>query len=136
MIHTARQLKDLVRNRSKGNSEQAQIIMRTYAMERFLERIALSRYRDNFILKGGMLVSAMVGLDTRMTMDMDTTLRNLLLTAEHAEQIVSEIVSIQLDDNIRFEIKSVGEIMNEAEYSGIRVHLDVFLETMRTPVES
>lgn len=135
MIHTARQLKDLVRNLSKGNSTQAQIIMRTYAMERFLERIALSPYKDNFILKGGMLVSAMVGLETRMTMDMDTTIRNLPLTAEHAEQMVSNIISIPLDDNMRFEVKSVGEIMNEAEYSGIRVQLDAYLETMRTPLK-
>lgn len=85
MIHTARQLKDLVRNLSEGNSTLAQIILRTYAMERFLERIALSPYSNNFILKGGMLVSAMVGLNTRMTMDMDTTIRNLPLTTEHAE---------------------------------------------------
>lgn len=135
MIHTARQLKDLVRNRSKGNSTLAQTLLRNYAMERFLERIAMSPYKDNFILKGGMLVSAIVGLDTRMTMDMDATLRNLHLSAEHAKQIVSEITSIQLDDNMRFEIKSVGEIMNEAEYSGIRIQLDAFLETMRTPLK-
>ena len=135
MIHTARQLKDLVRNRSKGNSTLAQTLLRNYAMERFLERITMSPYKDNFILKGGMLVSAMVGLDTRMTMDMDTTLRNLHLSAEHAKQIVSEITSIQLDDNVRFEIKSAGEIMNEAEYTGIRIQLDAFLETMRTPLK-
>lgn len=135
MIHTARQLKDLVRNRSKGNSTLAQTLLRNYAMERFLERIAMSPYKDNFILKGGMLVSAIVGLDTRMTMDMDATLRNLHLSAEHAKQIVSEITSLQLDDNMRFEIKSVGEIMNEAEYSGIRIQLDAFLETMRTPLK-
>jgi len=135
MIQTARQLKDLVRNRSKGNSTRAQIILRNYAMERFLERIAVSRYKDNFILKGGMLVSAMVGLDTRMTMDMDTTLRNLHLSAEHAKQLVSEVISIQLDDNMRFEIKSVSEIMSEAEYASIRINLDAFLETMRTPLK-
>lgn len=135
MIHTARQLKDLVRNRSKGNSTLSQIILRNYAMERFLERIAMSPYKDNFVLKGGMLVSAMVGLDTRMTMDMDATLRNQHLSAEHAKQIVSEISSIQLDDNMRFEIKSAGEIMNEAEYTGIRIQMDAFLETMRTPLK-
>ena len=71
MIKTARQLKDLIRNLSKKNAADAQILMRNYMMERFLERISLSSYRDKFILKGGMLVAAMVGLDARSTMDLD-----------------------------------------------------------------
>ena len=69
MIKTARQLKDLIRNLAKEKSADAQILMRNYMMERFLERISLSEYRDNFILKGGMLVAAMVGLDARSTFD-------------------------------------------------------------------
>lgn len=68
-------MKALVRNLTKGDSMQAQIIMRNYVMERFLERISLSKYKNNFILKGGMLVSAMVGLDIRSTMDIDTTIK-------------------------------------------------------------
>ncbi|MDM8248172.1 nucleotidyl transferase AbiEii/AbiGii toxin family protein [Lacrimispora saccharolytica] len=74
MIKTARQLKDLIRNLSKKNAADAQILMRNYMMERFLERISLSSYRDKFILKGGMLVAAMVGLDARSTMDLDAML--------------------------------------------------------------
>ena len=73
MIKTARQLKDLIRNLSKDKAADAQILMRNYMMERFLERISLSEYRDKFILKGGMLVAAMVGLDARSTMDIDAT---------------------------------------------------------------
>ena len=75
MIKTARQLKDLIRNLSKKNAADAQILMRNYMMERFLERISLSSYRDKFILKGGMLVAAMVGLDARSTMDLDAKAR-------------------------------------------------------------
>ena len=75
MIKTARQLKDLIRNLSKDKSADAQILMRNYMMERFLERISLSGYRDKFILKGGMLVAAMVGLDARSTMDIDATVK-------------------------------------------------------------
>ena len=75
MIKTARQLKDLIRNLSKDKSADAQILMRNYMMERFLERISLSEYRDKFILKGGMLVAAMVGLDARSTMDIDATVK-------------------------------------------------------------
>ena len=75
MIKTARQLKDLIRNLSKDKAADAQILMRNYMMERFLERISLSEYRDKFILKGGMLVAAMVGLDARSTMDIDATVK-------------------------------------------------------------
>ena len=135
MIKTSRQLKDLIRNVAKGNSGRSQLLIRNYAMERFLDRVALSKYRDNFILKGGMLVSAMVGLDNRATMDIDTTIRNLSLDVEHAEQIVEEIASMELDDNIRFSIKDVSNIMDEAEYGGVRLSLDAFLDTMKIPLK-
>lgn len=135
MIKTSRQLKALVRNLTKGDSLQAQIIMRNYVMERFLERISLSKYRNNFILKGGMLVSAMVGLDTRSTMDMDTTIKNMPLSVENVKEMIEEIIAIPIDDGMTFSIKSVGEIMDEAEYSGVRANLEATLETMRTPLK-
>lgn len=135
MIKTSRQLKALVRNPTKGDSLQAQIIMRNYVMERFLERISLSKYRNNFILKGGMLVSAMVGLDTRSTMDIDTTIKNMPLSVENAKEMIEEIIAIPIDDGMTFSIKSVGEIMDEAEYSGVRANLEATLETMRTPLK-
>lgn len=135
MIKTSRQLKALVRNLTKGDSIQAQIIMRNYVMERFLERISLSKYRNNFILKGGMLVSAMVGLDTRSTMDIDTTIKNMPLSVENAREMIEEIIAIPIDDGMTFSIKSVGEIMDEAEYSGVRANLEAALETMRTPLK-
>lgn len=135
MVKTSRQLKALVRNLTKGDSIQAQIIMRNYVMERFLERISLSKYRNNFILKGGMLVSAMVGLDTRSTMDIDTTIKNMPLSVENARGMIEEIIAIPIDDGMTFSIKSVGEIMDEAEYSGVRANLEAALETMRTPLK-
>lgn len=75
MIKTSRQLKDLIRNMAKDKSADAQVLLRNYMMERFLERISISEYKDNFILKGGMLVAAMVGLDARSTMDIDATVK-------------------------------------------------------------
>lgn len=135
MIKTSRQLKALVRNLTKSDSAQAQIIIRNYVMERFLERISLSKYRNNFILKGGMLVSAMVGIDTRSTMDMDTTIKNLPLTIDTAREIIEEIISIPIDDGMSFTIKNIYEIMDEAEYSGVRANLEATLETMRTPLK-
>ncbi len=135
MIRTSRQLKALVRNKSKGDSTKAQIIIRNYVMERFLERLSLSPYRDNLILKGGTLVSAMVGLDNRSTMDVDATIQNLPLSVADARKVVNEIASIQIDDGVTFEIKSAANIMDEADYTGVRVALDATLETMHTPLK-
>ena len=135
MIKTSKKLKDLIRNMAKGDSGKSQLLIRNYAMERFLERVALSKYKDNFILKGGMLVSAMVGLQNRATMDIDTTIRNLPLDLEHAKQIVEEIAAVEIDDNIRFSIKDVSNIMDEAEYGGVRLSLDAFLDTTTIPLK-
>lgn len=136
MIRTSRQLKDKVRNMSKSDSSRAALLIRNYGMERFLERVSLSRYKDNFILKGGMLVSAMVGLENRATMDIDTTLRKMPLDTANAKRIVEEIITVPIDDNIRFEIKDVSNIMDEAEYGGVRLALDALLDTMRIPLKS
>ncbi|MDR1430769.1 MAG: nucleotidyl transferase AbiEii/AbiGii toxin family protein, partial [Propionibacteriaceae bacterium] len=100
MIHTSRQLKALVRNRSKGNSAKAQVIIRNYVMERFLERLSMSDHKSNLILKGGTLVSAMVGLDNRSTMDVDATVKGLTLSEENARKIVDDICSIPVDDGM------------------------------------
>ncbi|WP_125140650.1 nucleotidyl transferase AbiEii/AbiGii toxin family protein [Clostridium transplantifaecale] len=132
MIHTSRQLKALVRNISKGDSGKAQVIIRNYVMERFLERLSLSQYRNIMILKGGTLVAAMVGVDNRSTMDVDATLKNLPLNEDNARKIVEEITAIHIEDGMIFEIKSVMPIMDEADYPGIRIMLDTAIETMHT----
>lgn len=135
MIHTSRQLKALVRNRSGGSSAKAQTIIRNYIMERLLERISLSKYREQFILKGGMLVSALVGLENRATLDVDTTIKNIPLSVDDVTDILTEIMKIEIDDGIIFVIKKVSEIMDEAEYPGVRVMLEAQLDTMRTPLK-
>ena len=93
MITTARQLKDLIRNLSKKKSADAQILMRNYMMERFLKRISLSEYKDKFILKDGMLVAAMVGLDARATMDLDATIKDANVSLTDVETIISNIIA-------------------------------------------
>ncbi len=135
MIHTSRQLKALVRNRSAGNSAKAQTIIRNYIMERLLERISLSKYKDRFILKGGMLISALVGLENRATMDIDTTIKNLPLTVDDMADILAEVIKVKVEDGITFSIKRVSEIMDEAEYQGVRATLEAQLDTMRTPLK-
>ena len=135
MIRTTRQLKDLVRNMAKGNGPRTQIIMRNYVMERFLERLSLSSYRDQLILKGGMLVSAIVGLDTRSTMDIDATFKETQLTEESSRKAVEDITSIPLEDGMTFHVNSVSPIMDESDYIGIRVMMTATLERMRIPLK-
>lgn len=135
MIHTSRQLKALVRNRSNGDSAKAQTIIRNYIMERLLERISLSKYKDRFILKGGMLVSALVGIENRTTMDIDTTIKKLPLIVDDVTNILIEIMKIEIEDGIVFSIKRVSEIMDEAEYPGLRVMLEAQLDIMKTPLK-
>ena len=135
MIKTSRQLKDLVRNKSGGDSSKAQIIIRNYIMERFLERVSVSEYKDKFILKGGMIISSMVGIENRSTMDIDTTVRQIDLSADEISRVIEEIISIELDDGIHFCMKSISDIMDEAEYPGLRAMLEATLENMRTPLK-
>ena len=135
MITTARQLKDLVRNLSNKKSADAQILMRNYMMERFLERISLSEYKNQFILKGGMLVAAMVGLDARATMDLDATIKGTNVSVEDVEMIISQIISIPLDDGVSFRIKRISEIMEEADYPGVRVSMETKFDGVITPLK-
>ena len=104
-------------------------------MERFLERIALSKYRNNFILKGGMLVAAIVGLDTRATLDIDTTIKSINLSKEKAERIVNEIIAVDINDGMRFQISRITDIMEKHEYPGIRIVLHSTLENLRQTVK-
>ena len=135
MITTARQLKDLIRNMSKKKSADAQILMRNYMMERFLERISLSDYKNQFILKGGMLVAAMVGLDARATMDLDATIKGTNVSVEDVEMIISKIISIPLNDGVLFRIKRISEIMEEADYPGVRVSMETKFDGVITPLK-
>lgn len=135
MIHTSTQLKALVRNKSQGDNAKAMTLIRNFVMERFLERMSLSAYSGNLILKGGLLIASMVGLENRATMDIDTTIRNYNLSIEDARKMIEDIIAIPLNDGTRFAVKSVESIMDEAEYPGIRFKLEATLDTMKTPLK-
>ncbi|MBQ9227478.1 nucleotidyl transferase AbiEii/AbiGii toxin family protein [bacterium] len=135
MIKTTRQLKDKINNLSDGNAEKAQTLFRNYMMERFLERVSLSDYKNNFILKGGMLVASLVGLDMRATMDIDSTITSLSLSVEEAKSVVEFIISIKLDDNVSFEITDAETIMDEFDYPGVRIKLNAYFENSRQPIK-
>ena len=135
MIKSATALKAKVRNISKGDSKTAQAMIRIFFMERFLERISLSKYKDQFVLKGGMLVSSLIGINLRTTMDIDTTVKALPLSKEELKKIILEICEIPLEDNISFRIIDMETIMDEFDYPGIRIHIEALLEKLRQPIK-
>lgn len=130
-MKTATQLKALIRNLAKQKNVDVQILLRNYMLERLLERISLSDFKNNFILKGGMLVAAIVGLDARSTIDMDATIKGWPVTVDTVQKMFGDILSIKLDDNVEMKIKDITEIRDEAEYTGIRVTIETVFDRIR-----
>lgn len=135
MGFTPEQIKGRIKSVAKQNNADARTLMRIYMMERFLERLAQSEYRDNFIIKGGILVTAMIGVAHRSTMDIDTSMKNLNLSAEDALRVVNQVKDIELDDGVSFEVKDVSNIMDEMEYPGIRVTMNANVGRLITPLK-
>jgi predicted nucleotidyltransferase component of viral defense system len=123
-VKTATQLKALIRNVSKDKKVNSQILLRNYMFERLLERISLSKHKNNFILKGGMLIAAMVGIDTRSTMDMDATIKGIPVSKETIRIMFDEILDVKINDSVTMIIKNIDDIRDEADYAGFRVSLD------------
>lgn len=135
MGFTPEQIKGRIKSVAKQNNADARTLMRIYMMERVLERLAQSEYRDNFIIKGGILVTAMIGVAHRSTMDIDTSMKNLNLSAEDALRVVNQVKDIDLDDGVSFEVKDVSNIMDEMEYPGIRVTMNANVGRLITPLK-
>lgn len=135
MYLTPAQIKGKIKNLAKKNGTDPIALLRIYMMERFLERIRYSKYKDDFIIKGGILVTSMIGITMRSTMDIDTTIRNFDLTKEETTKIISEIKDIVLDDHIEFVLKDVLDVMDNMEYPGLRVHIDEKLEELVVPIK-
>ena len=135
MGFTPEQIKGRIKSVAKQNNADARTLMRIYMMERFLERLAQSEYRDNFIIKGGILVTAMIGVAHRSTMDIDTSMKNLNLSAEDALRVVNQVKDIDLDDGVSFDVKDVSNIMDEMEYPGIRVTMNANVGKLITPLK-
>jgi predicted nucleotidyltransferase component of viral defense system len=128
---SATQLKAWIANLSKKNGVAANRILQNYMMERLLERVALSPYRENLIRKGGFLIAAMVGIDRRSTMDMDTTVNGLPVNRDGIEKIIREIISLDADDGVTFEIRGIKPIHDVSDYDDFRVSLRASLYTVR-----
>jgi predicted nucleotidyltransferase component of viral defense system len=130
-INSPKQLKDWINNLAKRNNLVANTVLQNYIMERFLERVAVSLYKDNFILKGGFLIAAMVGIDLRSTLDMDTTIKGLPVDKYTIEKMINEILSIDIGDNVTFSMKSIKNIHDVSEYDDFRIGIEAAFFTMR-----
>ena len=135
MIKSATAVKAKIKNKAGGNSDKSQIMLRIYLMERLLERVFLSKYRDNFVLKGGLLVSSLVGVDMRSTMDVDTTVKSLPLNKESAQRILEEIMAIDIEDGVAFRITKVQDIMEGHEYEGVRFMIECTMDKLKQTIK-
>ena len=118
MKNNTMSFKAIIKNIAKENKVAAQAVLQTYMLEKLLEKISMSKYKDNFILKGGMLIS---GIDSRTTMDMDTTIKGFTLNKENIENIFNEICKMDLEDNVTFKINKIELIREDDDYGGYRV---------------
>lgn len=135
MIKSATAVKAKIKNKAGGDSDKSQVMLRIYLMERLLERVSLSKYKDNFVLKGGLLVSSLVGVDMRSTMDVDTTVKSLTLNKELVQKILEEIMTMDLEDGVTFRITKVQDIMEGHEYEGVRFMIECMMDKVKQTIK-
>ncbi len=131
MSNSAQAVKDKLRNISKEKNVGFNSVMRFYMYDRFVERLSKSKCKDNFILKGGFYLSNLFGIDNRSTMDIDTAIRKTKFTEENLIKMVTEIINIDVDDNVKFKIEKVESIRDEDEYGGLRITINFLLENIK-----
>ena len=134
MSSKAMSLKGRINNYAKSRGIAAQVVLQNYMFERFLDRLSNSGYRDKFVIKGGMLIAAIVGLDTRSTMDLDTTLLNYPLTEKTVEETINEICRIDMKDDVSFQLISIKPIRRDDHYGGFCVRIDAVYDMIVTPL--
>ena len=128
-------IKAKIRNLAKNNNLSSQEVLQMFLFERFLERLSKSEYRSNFVIKGGFLVSSLIGISNRTTMDMDSTIKGLPLTEENITKVVNSIINIEVNDGIQFEIKDVNYIRESDEYENFRVSLVANIGKTKNPMK-
>ena len=131
----AMQLKDKIKNLALKNHVPAQAVLQNFMLERLLERISLSQFKEKIVLKGGMLIASMVGINHRTTMDMDATLRGYTLSEVTIRGAFSEICAIPLDDEVTLVLDHILPIREDDEYGGYRVAILARYESINTPLK-
>lgn len=134
MSSKAMSLKAKIRNLAKGKGVAAQVILQNYMFEHFLERVSLSEYCDKFVLKGGMLVAAIVGLETRSTMDLDASIRAYPMNEASIEAVIVEICRVNLNDDVIFRFLGIAPIRKDDDYGGFRASIEAVYDTITTPL--
>lgn len=129
------QLKDLIKNLAKEKNISSQVLLRNYMMQRLLLKIANSDYKNNFILKGGMLVADLVGIESRSTVDMDLTIKSFSLTRENITEVFAEIFSTKTEDGIEFKLKKMEKIREKSEYKGFRLSILALMGKAKIPLK-
>ena len=128
-------IKGKIRILAENKNLKSQEVLQIYFFERFLERLSKSKYKNNFVIKGGFLISSLIGIENRTTMDMDTTIKGIALKEEKIKEIVEEIININVDDGIKFEIKDISYIREEDEYENFRISLIANIEKTKNPMK-
>jgi Domain of unknown function (DUF1814). len=134
-MNTPQQLKKLINKKAKKFNLNPQTLLNCFFMERLLERISISRYKNNFVLKGGILVSSIVGIDSRMTKDMDLVIQKLRLDENIIKDVLEEIIAIKIDDATKFTLLGLVPIRESADYQGLKARLDVAFDKTRTGIQ-
>ena len=134
-MKTPEQLKGAIRNIAAKKNLRPQEVLQMFLFERVMERLANSNYRNNFILKGGLLISSMLGISERTTMDMDTTVRGISMEEEEIVSVVKEILSVDVDDGIKFMLKTIEPIREDDAYNNFRVHLTAQYGKINAPMK-
>lgn len=130
MIKNATQLKAKIKNFAKEKNMDSRTVLQEYVLERFIDRISKSKYKNDFILKGGMLISSMVGVDLRSTLDIDTTIKGFEFTLDKLNEVLNEIIETDIGDMFNFKILMNKKIMEETEYHGYRITLEANFDTI------
>lgn len=132
---TSEKLKGKIKSFSEKNNLKAQEVLQMYFFERFLTRLEKSKYRANFIIKGGFLISSIIGIQNRTTMDIDTTIKGLPVKEEIIKEIILEILNIEVNDGIEFVLGKIENIREISEYENYRLHLTANFEKIKNPLK-
>ena len=134
-MKTPEQLKGAIRSMAAKKNLRAQEVLQMFLFERIIDRLAASSFRDNFILKGGLLISSMIGIGERTTMDMDTTARGIQMEEDEIVSAVKEIIAMDVGDGISFEFQKIEPIREDDAYNNFRVHLRANTGRLTAPMK-
>ena len=134
MVINKNALQAKINNLSSQTGVHQNILLKSFFFDAFLKRLAASSYSDNFVFKGGFLLSTSLGIDLRSTMDIDFLLRKLNLEKENIIRVIKEVALIDINDGVAFEFQSIDEIRQEDDYGGYNVTLLGRLENIKETV--